>query len=101
MAEPFFPISLFLKQFHSGSAVNYPIMTGIHRAASAAQGTPATPSGLPKVTTIPGPTQSGGHSPNKFMSELRSIHSELDTEPNVHPHGLNGLTHLEIIREGL
>lgn len=54
-------------------------MTGNRRAAPAAPGTPATPTHLPNATTTPGQNQSGGHGPNKFMSELRSIHSELDT----------------------
>ncbi|KAA8590156.1 hypothetical protein FQN60_014090 [Etheostoma spectabile] len=49
-------------------------MTGNRRAAPAALGTPAAPTHLPKATTTPGQNKSGGHSPNKFMSELHSIH---------------------------
>lgn len=54
-------------------------MTGNRLVAPAALGTTATPTHLPNATTTPGQKKSGGHSPNKFMSELHSIHSELDT----------------------
>ncbi|XP_028440801.1 synaptotagmin-1b [Perca flavescens] len=49
-------------------------MTGNRLVAPAALGTPATPTHLPNATTTPGQKKSGGHSPNKFMSELHSIH---------------------------
>lgn len=62
-------------------------MTGNRRAAPAAPGTPATSTHLPNATATIGQKQAGGHSPNKFMSELRSIHSELKTEITLHPHG--------------
>ncbi|XP_063765182.1 synaptotagmin-1b isoform X2 [Eleginops maclovinus] len=47
-------------------------MTGNRRVAPAAPGTPTPPTHLPNVTTTP--AHSGGHSPNKFMSELHSVH---------------------------
>ncbi|XP_059191501.1 synaptotagmin-1b [Centropristis striata] len=49
-------------------------MTGNRRAAPAAPGTPTTPTHLPNEATTPGQNRSGSHSPNKFMSELHSIH---------------------------
>ncbi|KAM7396658.1 hypothetical protein PAMP_019684 [Pampus punctatissimus] len=49
-------------------------MTGNRRAALAAPGTAATSTYLPNVTATSGQKQAGGQSPNKFMSELRSIH---------------------------
>lgn len=50
-------------------------MTGNRRAAPAAS---ATPTHLPNATTTAAQRHSEGHSPNKFMSELHSIHSELN-----------------------
>ncbi|XP_034089545.1 synaptotagmin-1b [Gymnodraco acuticeps] len=47
-------------------------MTGNRRAAPPATGTPAPTTHLPNETTNPG--HSGGLSPNKFMSELHSVH---------------------------
>lgn len=62
-------------------------MTGNRRAAPTAPGTPATPTHLPNAATTPDQKQSAGHNPDKFMSELRSIHSELDTQIIIHLHG--------------
>lgn len=45
-------------------------MTGNHQAA-----TLATSTILPNATAKP----SGGHGPNKFMSEVQRVHSELST----------------------
>ena len=62
-------------------------MTGNRRAAPSAPGTLATPTHLPNATTTPEQKQPGGHNPKKFMSELRSLHSELDTQLVLHLHG--------------
>ncbi|XP_029378303.1 synaptotagmin-1-like [Echeneis naucrates] len=48
-------------------------MTGSHHAPPATLGTPASPTLVPNATTSPGQKQSI-HSPNKFKSELHSIH---------------------------
>lgn len=77
-AELSISLPLFLCQFNSGSAVTPQIMTGNRRAAPSAPGTPATPTHLPNATSTPDQKQSGVHSPNKFMSGMRRIHSELD-----------------------
>ncbi|XP_068579911.1 synaptotagmin-1b [Cebidichthys violaceus] len=50
-------------------------MTGNRRAPPASPGTPAIPTNLQNATTTPGQKQSGGHSHNKFMNELHSIHT--------------------------
>lgn len=55
-------------------------MTGNRRAAPSGRGTPATPTHLPNATTQPDQKEPEGQQPNKFMSELHSIHSELDTQ---------------------
>lgn len=55
-------------------------MTGSRRAAPS---TPSTPTHLPNATTPADQKQSGGHSPTKFMSELRSIHSKLIIKCNT------------------
>ncbi|XP_028286281.1 synaptotagmin-1-like [Parambassis ranga] len=56
---------------NSGSTVTSLKMTGSRRAAPS---TPSTPTHLPNATTPADQKHSGGHSPTKFMSELRSIH---------------------------
>lgn len=59
-------------------------MTGNRRAAPEALGTPSIQTHFPNATTTPGQTQSAGHSPNKFMSELHSIRSESNADLNVY-----------------
>ena len=79
---------VFPDQFNSGCTVNQ-IMTGTRRVAPSELGTPAHSTHLPNATTSPGQKHSAGHSPNKFVSELHSIHSELNTKLLVHRQSIN------------
>lgn len=71
-------LTLFLSQFKV-YICSRKIMTGDRRAAPSVPGTPTTPGYLLNETTASDGKQSGSHSPKKFMSELHSIQSKLNS----------------------